>query len=313
MRAYLLIAVLAATTACANPKVVGPPPLSAFLDSEKLQVSVTATDAVFGGSFTFATREPLSPPSDSDPWRGARPFAVDVYIWFPEEANGDPIVAEFWRTFRKGDINVLTTNAVGREVFGRAVGLRVRVGERELRVGSDIAGFWALPYQPPPNPEAERFISELHKALHEPEPRSEQLTEPGFCVLELWFHDDGQMVRNRTPVTMCYRQPLARLGGEGRFFYMPVFANLPDGFSTADTNRYSLTFTTRGCSLAVTNGTQTAFIESGCSAVFAPQIHQPFRAASKPAPNPQGGANGRQPFSSEPNQASAAAASRRSP
>ena len=313
MRAYLLIAVLAAATAWANPKVVGPPPLSAFLDSEKLQVSVTATDAVFTGSFTFATMEPLSPPSDSDPWRGARPFTVEVDIWFPEEANGDPLVAEFWRTFRKGNINVLTTNAVGREVFARAVGLRVRVGERELRVGSDIDGFWAFPYQPPPNPEVERWLSKLGQALHEPEPPWEPFTEPGFCLLMLYFYDDGGIVRNHTPVTLSYRQPLARLGGEGRFFYSPVFAHLPDGFSTSDTNRYSLTFETRDSSLALTNGTKTAFIESGHSAVFAPQIHQPFRAASKAAPNQQGGANGRQPVSSEANGTSAAAASRRSP
>jgi hypothetical protein len=38
-----------------------------------------------------------------------------------------------------------------------------------------------------------------------------------------------------------------------------------------------------------------------------------LRAVMEAAPNPQGGANGRQPFSSETNRTSAAAASRRSP
>jgi hypothetical protein len=283
MRACLLIAIFAAATAGANPRVVGPAPLSAFLSSEKLRVSVTATDAVFSGSFTFSTTEPLRPPSEADPWRGARSLTINLYVWFPEESNGDPIVAEFWRTFRKGDINLLTTNAAYREIFDRAVGLRVRVGERELRVGRDIDSFVALPYRPP-DPEADRFISGLFKAMHEPEPGSEQLTEPGFYLLVLWFHDNGKLVWNQTPVSLSYRQPLARLGGESRFFYVPVFADLPDGSLTADTNHYSLTFEARGCSLAITNGTQRAFIENGCSATLAPQIHQPFRAISKPHP-----------------------------
>ena len=74
-----------------------------------------------------------------------------------------------------------------------------------------------------------------------------------------------------------------------------------------------LTFDTRGCSLAITNGTQTAIIENGCSANFAPQIHRPFRATSKPVPNQQGAAKGRQLVSSEANRTAPAAASHRSP
>src|SRR5262249_30340621 len=131
------------------------------------------------------------------------------------------------------------------------------------------------------------------------EPRDEQLTEPGFCLLTLWFRDDGGMVWNRTPMTLSYRQPLARLGGERCFFYMPVFEDLPEGFSTTDTNRYSLTFDAVGCSLAITNGAQTALIGNGCSATFAPEIHQPFRGVSKVAPNQRSGPFGSEPSSSK--------------
>lgn len=270
----------------ANPIFVGPPPLAAYLDSEHLLVSMSATDAVFTGSFTFATRELLRLPSDIDPWRGERSMSVELYIWFPEQSNADPTVKAFWRTFRKSNFNFFTTNAAATETFDRIVGLKIRIGDRELKAGRGIDSFLAVPYQPP-NPDTDRFMSELLKAMHIPQVPAPKLDEPGFCLLLLYFHDDGTLVRNRTQMTISYRQPLLRSTGGARFFYMPVFDNVPDGFSSNDTNRYSITFTAQGCSVTITNGTKMGIVDNGCSATFSPQLCQPFRAVSRVSLKPQ--------------------------
>jgi hypothetical protein len=193
----------------------------------------------------------------------------------------------------KGDINILTTNALGREVFERTVGLKIAVGERQLETGWDVHSFIALPYRPKrKDHESEQLLSELLKAMSKSEvPESQsggvwsgELEEPGFCLLVLGFHDDGAIVRNQTPVTVSYRQPLARSKEGARTFYQPVFENLPDGRTTTDTNKYSITFVAQDCSLLITNGTQRATVESGGSLTLAPTIHQPFRVISRPGP-----------------------------
>jgi hypothetical protein len=59
MRALILIPVLTAAIASANPKPfdLSKALLGGYLASEHVLVSVSATDAVFTGSFTFAARE----------------------------------------------------------------------------------------------------------------------------------------------------------------------------------------------------------------------------------------------------------------
>jgi hypothetical protein len=210
-------------------------------------------------------------------------MVVEIPIWFPEASEGDPVVEAFWRTFRKGPINLLTTNPAAAEAFDRAVGLRVRIGDHELKAGKGIEWFLAMPYQTP-DPKTEQFLSDLLKSMHIPERPLQQLDEPGFCRLLLGFQNDGSIVRNRTPVMISYRQPLARSRGAARLFYMPVFDNLPQGFVTSDTNRYSIAFVARGCSVAITNGTQFGHLGSGGLATFAPQLRQPFRAESVQSP-----------------------------
>jgi hypothetical protein len=285
MRAILVIGILTHALGFANPIFVGPPPLAAYLDSERLLVSMSATEAVFTGSFTFATRELLRPPSDKDPWRGERSMSVEVYIWFPEQSDGDPTVEEFWRTFRKSNFNFFTS-AAATETFDRILGLKIRIGDRELKAGRGIDSFLAVPYRPP-DPETDRFMSNLLKAAHIPQVPAPKLDEPGFCLLLLYFHDDGTLVRNRTQMTISYRQPLLRSTGGACFFYMPVFDNVPDGFSPNDTNRYSITFTAQGCSVTITNGTKIGIVDNHCSATFPPQLCQPFRAVSRVSLKPQ--------------------------
>jgi len=293
MRATLLIILLVGKVAFANPKFIGPPPLTAYIGSEKLVVSMTPTDANFTGCFAFSSCENLLMPAFADQWRGIRPTTIQFYIWFPEEGNGDARIEEFWRTFRKGDINVLTTNVLGQEVFERSIGLRISVGERQLKIGWEVDSFIALPYRPiRRDHESERLLSELLKSMPKSEVTESQtggvgpgeLDEPGYCLLVLGFRDDGAIVRNQTPVKLTYRQPLAPSKEGARTFYQPVFENLPDGRTTADTNQYSITFVAQDCSLLITNGAEMATVESGNSLTLAPRIHQPFRVISRPGP-----------------------------
>ena len=88
---------------------------SAYLNSERLLVSVSPTDAVFSGSFTFAAS-------------GAAPSnSIAIYLWLPEEGVDDPAVEALWKALGRGDL--LATNAVQWEVLDRTVGLRLGSGE----------------------------------------------------------------------------------------------------------------------------------------------------------------------------------------
>jgi len=92
-------------------------------------------------------------------------------------------------------------------------------------------------------------------------------------------------VLTQKPLTITYRQPLLQAGGVGHFFYLPEFANLPKGASTADTNRYSITIAAKpGCSLVMSSGDQNLAIEAGQSVTLSPRHHQAIRAVSKSRP-----------------------------
>jgi hypothetical protein len=104
------------------------------------------------------------------------------------------------------------------------------------------------------------------------------------------------------------------LNGQARSVYVPIFNNLPKGVSTADTNHYSITLMAdKDCVLSVQNGEERSIVQAGRSVALEPGHHRAIRVAVESRSNPQGRANGRQPFSSETNRTSAAAASRRSP
>lgn len=217
MRAVLLFSFFAWATAWANPigffssgSSSSPSPMPIYLNSEKLLVSVSATDSVFSGSFTFATKAPLGLTKESDLREGARPVTVEMFIWFPEGSNGDPVVEDFWKTFHQG-INVIGTNTLAKEVFERAVGLKVRIGDRELSPLGELGVFVATSDQEP-NRDVERILAGVASAFSGNEPEFEHLGEPGLCRLEFWFHDCAKKLAwEHTPMTVSYRQPLVRM------------------------------------------------------------------------------------------------------
>jgi len=286
MRVPVVIVLSVSVAVCANP-VVLPPRLKAYIGSEKLVVTFTPTDATFTATFSFRSDE------GAYQWSGTRPrpALVALPIWFPENGADDPIVARFWRTFRKDHCNLLTTNATARDVFDDSIKLKVRIGEHELSTEREIGQFWAFPdYTAISAEHAERFdkwTQQMLKQFFAGQPYDRLMSEapvesrePGFYCLVLTFSDSSGFVQERTPVRVTYRQPLARANGEGRFFYVPIFDNLPKNASTDNTNRYSITLVAAGCTVEVGSGDQQVTIKDGREFTIAPQHLQPIRARS---------------------------------
>ena len=285
MRATILILLAGCTLVSANPR---PVPRSRdyrlYMAAEHLAITVSTQAASLSGTFSFKLR-PEMHPHIMDP-----SAMLQIPIWFPERDSKDPGVAAFWKAFPVEQRNFELTQA-NRRVLDEVLGLRVSIGKRAL----EISGFWVLTNGAPV----------YHLA---PDGWNQ---EPGLCCLifELEFRDETMLLQE--PLALCYRQPLLHTPRGEEFFYLPVLKDLAKG---TDMNRYSIIITPDpSCALEVSNGEEKATVASGNCAKLVPQHHVAIRARVKSYANPQTRANGRQPFGSEANRASAAAASRRSP
>jgi len=230
-----------------------------FMASEHLTATISPEVAEMHGTFTFRYRKDVSS-------SGQKSFVqLQVPIWFPETQPRDPSVAGFWKVFRRDDGNQITPQT--RAAFENAVGLRVALGGQEVPVEE----FWTL-------------TSTNNRVRWAP---PEWQREPGFSclVFRFYFQDDSELTKK--PLTISYRQPLLQTNGVGRFFYLPVFHNLPDTLSTADTNVYSITVVAKGCFLTVISGDKQAGVQAGRGIMISPRHHQPIRATAKSTPNEQ--------------------------
>ncbi len=162
---------------------------------------------------------------------------------------------KFWKTFRRGECNELATNAPARRVFEETIGLKVLIGERPLDLASDVSRFGAL-----------RSYNGVQ--------------ESGFCCLWLAFTAGADLVSNGATMSISYRQRLLRTNGESRFFYLPIFENLPRHVSTTDTRRYAITVFATGCALEVSTAGEDILVEDGKSITLAPKAGQAIRARS---------------------------------
>lgn len=243
---------------CGNP-IPGPLGAHYYISFERLEVTVSPTDAAFKGTFEFSS------PDFKDADKGTRETFMELPIWFPQQTSDDPSVNAFWRGFGTNMLNIVRPH--NRDAFKKAVALKVFFGRQAM----PINGF-AMLYQGGDRRPFEFFRFKEWEIFQE-------IQEPGFCCL--LFHVDGlgESAQKHVPVTISYRQPLFKAGKMGRFFYLPIFENLPKDVSTADTNCYSIKLTTApGCSLAVTNGLQTFQIRAGSSVTLIPKDRQAIRA-----------------------------------
>lgn len=242
-----------------NP-VPGPMGAHVYLSSEHLEVTVSRTDAVFKATFIFSAQDLKE--SDKD----LQQTFMQLPIWFPQQKSDDSSVTGFWSAFGTNMLNVIRPK--NKDAFEKAVALKVFFGKQPMPVN----GF-AMLYQ-----DGDRQPFQFFKQ-REWQPFLES-PEPEFCCL--LFHIDGmdESVKSHVPAVVSYRQPLLENHGEGRFFYLPFFENMPEGLSTADTNRYSVILTASGCSLTITAGQQGFKVADGHSVTLAPQDRQAIRATA---------------------------------
>ena len=282
IRMHLFIAIVlgaVCVAARANPlSVPAPNGAPVYIASEHLVVSVSPTNASLVGTFTFAV------PAG----RGDKKIngLLAVPVWLPATGLSREIEDPLQNMSRRA---AATTASEDGKRLKRALAFNVRAPSESVSViGADLFNF----FRP----------RDAHKAA-------------GFqTVLFTLEFRPGTISGESHPVTVCYNQPSLRTPTGGRFYYMPIFGSLPASVSTADTSHYSIIVRAEaGCALAVTNGAQVRIVHSGESFLCSPSHLQPIQGIAWPDANPQGGANGRQPFRSGTNQTSAAAASRRSP
>ena len=261
MRILIVITFAFWTMANANPLPL-PLPAHVYISFEKLVAVISPTNATFTATFTFSA--PGIEASGTD----IQQSLLELPIWFPEQSGDDPSIAAFWNTFGTNMLNVIKPQK--REAFEKAVGLRAIVGTND----EPIHAFATL-YQHGDQRPFKFFAQREWKVFLES-------PEPGFSCLVFKIDALGEFVRNHTPVFISYRQPLAISEGKGRFFYLPIFENLPNGISTTDTNKYSITIlATPDCSLTVTSGEQKFTVEAGKSITLSPKHRQAIRAIVK--------------------------------
>jgi hypothetical protein len=259
MRIAMVILFLFSAEARANPIALALPASDRiYLASEHLTATVSPDVAELQGTFTFQYRQDVPAPG--------RPSFVmlEIPIWFPEADPEDPAVAAFWKAFPKDEVTEVTPQM--RTTFEQAIALRVGLGNKSLRV--------------------EQFSTLTSTNSRQRWAPREWQQEVGFCclVFRFYFKDDSALTKK--PLTISYRQPLVHADRGGRFFYLPVFQNLPKGASTADTNRYAITIAAhQGCSLVVTSGDRTFAVKAGHSIALSPRHYQPIRALAKTRPN----------------------------
>lgn len=249
---------LLAGIAFGNP-IPGPLAAHYYISFERLEVTLSTTEAVFKGAFEFSS--PDLKLSDNDMME----TFMELPVWFPQQSSNDQTVNAFWHSFGTNMLQIIRPQ--NREVFERAVGLRVYFGKRLI----PINGF-AMLYEGGNRKPFEFFLSKEWEVLEENQ-------EPGFCCLVFRVDGLGTFVRKQIPMKVFYRQPLFKVKKAGRFFYLPIFENLPKGVSTTDTNHYSIKLTAApGCCLAVTNGLQTFKVDAGDSITLIPKDRQAIHA-----------------------------------
>ncbi|HXR03589.1 MAG TPA: hypothetical protein VN836_02655 [Verrucomicrobiae bacterium] len=254
----VIVILLFACAAGGNP-IPGPLPAHVYISSERLEATVSLYEAAFKGTFTFSAQDL------KDSGKEVEQTFMQLPIWFPQQTSDDPTVVAFWNAFGTNMLNIIRPK--NKETFEKAVALKVFFEKQAMPVNA-----FAMLYQNGDQRPFEIFTRPDWVGFRE-------MQDPDFCCLLVRIDGMGELVRRHTPAVITYRQPLVKTGGKGRFFYLPIFENLPRNVSTADTSRYSIKLSaTAGCSLTITTGRQSLKVDAGQSVVFAPQDRQAIRA-----------------------------------
>jgi hypothetical protein len=274
MRLILVIAFASYFSALANP-VPQPCITNLYIASERLVIAISPAGAHLQGAFSFRLPDvlPYSPHSKRRPRA-----SILIPIWLAERNDTDPAVASFWQAL---DLEPGSKRRTGFSIWGNttlsnafveAVGLRTVF--HRFTVPSNF--FQTTPKDIPTN--SAEYVLNLF--------RFGELQEPGFHLLRCGFSYTPQGFGRDDVVTLSYRQPLAEVNGEKRFFYAPLFYNLPPGVVTTNTSIYSITLKAASdCDLTVSQGDREFTVAGGQSATIAPERMQKLLVTVKSRSN----------------------------
>ncbi|QIF01137.1 hypothetical protein [Roseimicrobium sp. ORNL1] len=216
MRFWTVLAVWClAAVATANPIV---PIYPAYISSERLEIEMGQTAARVSGQFHFATAGKVEAPHDEGD------VHLNVPIWLPENPKeGDQTVADFYATFRP-NLNILTAQT--RPIFDRAFDFQLRIDGRPHAInGFSLADVSTR--------KSRRFSTK-------------EWLYPGFTHVLVYVTFDPKVLKRNPLFQLSYRQPLRLRGAQTETFYVPTFEHLPEGHSTGNLDRYSLSLKNPG-------------------------------------------------------------------
>ncbi|EEF60850.1 hypothetical protein [Pedosphaera parvula] len=221
-----------------------------YINSEQLAINICQDEARFKGVFTYNyVDEVLGREKTNDL------IYLKIPIWFPEHNSEDPTVAAFWSAFQKDALNQITPG--NREVFDKAVGLDITLGDHPVNLNS----FYAIGLGNNQDWAPEGWQKTNYNCLV-------------FVVTE-----PNDFVHAKAPVTVTWRQPHMVFKNKKYFYYIPNFRYLPENISTATSDKYTVHLTAaRDCTSDVTIGPRQFFIHSGRGIVTGPRHHVPVEA-----------------------------------
>lgn len=235
----------------------------AYLSSERVAVTISQTGAQVHATFTFRFQ-----PDRLDYVKEAGRVGIEVPIWLPDNDPENAAVAEFWKTFGTRFLHGL--DRTNRQCFHEMLAFSATLRARHLEAQAGLRSCSSHLDDRGRSPVYAREMQRPEFVTFRP--------EGAACVI-VAMACEGVELRDGAPLSVSYRQPLIKAPEGRRFVYLPSFQDLPQGFSTADTNLYAIVLSAAaGCTLQVTNGDERDQVEPGQKIVLSPRHLQPIRA-----------------------------------
>jgi hypothetical protein len=234
----------------------------AYLSSERVAVTISQTGAQVRATFTFQFD-----PDRLDHVKEAGLVGIEVPIWLPDNDVENPAVAQFWDTFGRRFRQGIDQN--NRHCFYDTLAFSAMLRSRHLETEAGVK-CWSSHLDDPRG--SRIFAQEMQR------PEFVTFRPEGAACFVVVMACPGVELR-QSPLTVTYRQPLVKTPKDRRFDYLPSFQDLPQGVSTADTNRYAIVVSAAaGCSVRVTNGDERYEVAPGRNILLSPRHLQPIRA-----------------------------------
>ncbi|MEI8289281.1 MAG: hypothetical protein WCH99_07395 [Verrucomicrobiota bacterium] len=237
-----------------------------YIASEKLVVTLTPESAVVAGTFTFKSKAAETNPPDF-------PNYIWLPVWLPEPDQADAATKRFWETFGTNLFNRVT--AARQSTMDGILGLKATLGGKPIETMDFLGLYHGI--------NLDRLLNKNIIPLGKDRKGTLQLLinhlDPEFCCLVFPIVSDQELTQRSLPLAVQYRQPLVVGGKEQKFYYVPIFKDLPKDLSTLDTNTFSITLTVAtNCQAQVTANGNHYDLRPGQSLTISPKNLSAIRA-----------------------------------